>query len=346
MDEQGEIPSKEQVVVSPELEAALEGAKQRVVSEAQQPQTDILERTAGLGFVSAMKEAIIPHAKKLQEVAFKDLKAAIMAAISLVPIVSSGATAARAAGKAARLEAQSVKMAAKAEKVAKSASVSGRLVTKEIAVADAAAWKAGVKAREALNALVSKFSLAELNQYKTLLVKGVDSGLAARIALLPVERAALFEKEIKAGVSTIKAYEHARRGIDTLATKGVKILGKDFQVPTGKIKYGARMGAERVGETWLHKALHTLDPYPDVPGLVSMVGLLDLIPGVVGAELVPAAWQLITNRIQGAKAQFALERDVSKVILSRMGVKFQKMKEPQVARAAEVFVPAPAQAAA
>lgn len=349
MDDTPEIPQKEQVVLPPELEKAMTGARDRVTAEAKLPETDILERTAGLGFVASMKEAITPHTKKMKEVAFKDLKAMIMATISLVPLMSTGASVARAAEKATRLEAKQLQLATKAEKVAQKASRSGALVTKEIAAADTAVWKAGVKAREAFEALVSKFSLSELNQYKHLLAKGADPRVAARIAMLPVERAALFEKEVSAGVEMAKAFEHASKGIDTTtkwAPFGEKLIfGKKMEIPAGKIKYGARVGAEHVAEGWVHKTLHTLDPYPDVPGLASLVGFLDLIPGVVGMELVPAGWQMIANKIQMGKEQLGMASDVSKVILNKLGVKFNKLKEPHVARAAEVFMPQAAQAA-
>lgn len=347
MDETPEIPQKEQVVLPPELKVAMEGAQQRVMTEAKQPHADILERTAGMGFVASIKEAIIPHVKKMGEVTFKDFKASVMAAISLVPLMSTGASAARAAEKAARLEVKSAKMAIKAEKVAKGASKSAALVTKEIAAADAAAWKAGAKAREAFEALVSKFSLSELNQYKHLLAKGADPRVAARIARLPVERAALFEKEISAGIDITRAFEHASHGIDTTtkwAPFGEKlILGKKMEIPSGKLKYGAKFGAERVAEGWIHNTLHALDPYPDVPRLVGLVGFLDLIPGVVGMELIPAGWQMISNKIQMGKEQLGMAKDVGKVVLNKMGVKFNKLKEPHVARAAEVFMPALAQ---
>lgn len=349
MEEQPEIPQKEQVVLPPELKKVMEGARQRVVAEAKQPQADILERTAGMGFIASMKEAITPHTKKMGEVVFKDFKASVMAAISLVPLMSTGASAARAAEKVTRLEAKQLKLAANAEKVAKNASKSGALVTKEIAAADAAVWKAGVKAREAFEALVSRFSLSELNQYKHLLAKGADPRVAARIAMLPVERAVLFEKELNAGIDIARAFEHASHGIDTTAKWapfGEKLIfGKKMEIPTGKLKYGARFGAERIAEGWFHELLHTLDPYPDVPGFVGLVGFLDLIPGVVGMELIPAGWQMISNKIQMGKEQLGMAKDISKVVLNKMGVKFNKLKEPHVARAAEVFIPAQAQAA-
>ena len=241
--------------------------------------------------------------KKMGEIQFKNFKASAMAAISVIPMVSQGASFARAAEKAGRFERASVKVAGKVEKMG--AKASARLI-------DKMKLKSAkfINAQEQVNTIIGTMAKAEKQRFKLFVAKGIPQEIAYKAAHWPIKNLDIFRKELDSGVHYAKAFAHASKGIDTTAGALFKapLIG---EVTKGGLKYGARIGAERIAETWFHKTLHTLDPYPDVPGLVSMVGFLDLIPGVVGAELVPAAWQLVVNKIQMGKEYIGLSKDAS-----------------------------------
>ena len=325
-----DLPEFQKLV--PEEQQRLLAMGERLIGDVIKPQVDILERTAGLGIVGAMKEAVLPHMKKMGEIQFKNFKASAMAAISVIPMVSQGASFARATEKAGRFERASVKAAGKVEKMGMKAP---EKLIKKMNIKYAKA----MNAQKNVNSMIGTMANYEAQWFKSFVSKGIPQEIAYKAVNWPIKNLDIFRKELDSGVHYAKAFAHASKGIDTTAGALFKapLIG---EVTKGGLKYGARIGAERIAETWFHKTLHTLDPYPDVPGLVSMVGFLDLIPGVVGAELVPAAWQLVVNKIQMGKEYIGLSKDASKVILSRMGIKFNRLKDNDVVKAAEAFSPA------
>ncbi len=94
-----------------------------------------------------------------------------------------------------------------------------------------------------------------------------------------------------------------------------------------KIKNVAKKGIKPATKSILHK----LDPYPDVPGLVQTIGLLELV-GVEFAELVPVTYQLLSNKVQEVKATGEANKAVTRVILGRVQSKLEQHKTKKSAK--------------
>lgn len=336
MDETQEQPSTPEHVVSPELRQSMETANSRIQAEAQAPQADIVERTAHMGLFSALLESQKSHGKKMLEIQFKNVKVAAMAALSLVPFLGEGASAARAAEKVATLESSAAKQLANPNKLGK------YVKTQEKLGAAKAAYKAEVGRMKSGLSVAEKARLASLSKNAEL--KGLGQHVGVQAAKLEKGKYKIFKTELGKNIDAESALFHAKKGIDTTKTwapLGEKtVFGKKVELPTGKWKFRGRMAGEQTAFGMVESALHTLDPYPDVPGVVSMFGLLEIV-GVHGAELAPAAWQFVANKAQMVKEYAGMGKDAAKIVLSRMGMKFDTLKEGRVQRAAEAFIPTP-----
>ncbi|HLD25087.1 MAG TPA: hypothetical protein VJB96_04195 [Patescibacteria group bacterium] len=83
-----------------------------------------------------------------------------------------------------------------------------------------------------------------------------------------------------------------------------------------------------------------IDPIPDVPPLVAMGSWgVEAFAGQWWAGLIPPVWQYFHNRYAEFKLSFESSKKSLEIVKRHWDQKFNKAKEPQVARAAEVFMP-------
>lgn len=97
-----------------------------------------------------------------------------------------------------------------------------------------------------------------------------------------------------------------------------------------------KKGAPAIGLRGAEWAMHTFDPFPDVPpALVGITAVAGLV--LPGAEIVPAALQLVHNKIEWVKTVGRMGLDMGEVVANRLNRDFIQVKQPEVARAAAAF---------
>lgn len=76
--------------LAPEQQEKILAARERMMSEAMNPQSVVSRSINEMGFFEGLKETVKPHLKKQKEIMFKELKANASLALSLIPILGQG----------------------------------------------------------------------------------------------------------------------------------------------------------------------------------------------------------------------------------------------------------------
>lgn len=325
-----ETPSKEQTVVSPELSEKIARARTEILAEGQNPQAVAGRNIAEMGFMQALWETAKPHAKKLQEINFKNLKAQVGAVISIIPFVGEG--------KAGLFGIKGIQEGVRAGKEAKAAGAGAFGVVKE-------GWKAkGAFEAAQVNARLEK--LVATNPF-------VRADLQAAERVADVKEGIKFNRgegivgkikssfEIGKAAKAIKKEElgHAKRIVETaghMAGKGElgsKAFSKAYEVGTrASEKMHTRVGREFV------KNIFNLTP--DAPHWLTFSTAIAEMVGIHGADLIPAVLQMGKNTIDTAATYGRLTRDVWNLSMNRLTGK--GIEVAKAARAFETKVPTPA----
>lgn len=102
------------------------------------------------------------------------------------------------------------------------------------------------------------------------------------------------------------------------------------------LKEAVKKGAPSIGIRGLEWAMRTVDPFPDVPPVLSTVaGVTSLF--LPGADIVPALWQLVHNKVKWAETYGKMALDMGEVVANRLNRDYVQVKQPEVARAAAAF---------
>lgn len=120
--------------------------------------------------------------------------------------------------------------------------------------------------------------------------------------------------------------------------------------PPGILVTGINM-AEELGldqkkkvRSVVEKTLDFINPTPDVPHKVALASFgADLL--VPGAGVIPSIWQFVDNKIKSGQLYFETAGKGFEIVKRHWDKKFNRLKEPDVAKAADVFTKSPEQAA-
>lgn len=327
MDETRDIPQKERIVMSPELAERIDRARQEVAAQGQDPQAVAGRNIAEMGFMKALLETAKPHAKKLQEIQFKDMKAKGAALLSLIPVVGEGKAFLSTVGVAKGFE-KGVQTF-KAEKGLWKIKAIGKGFGRAMAENAPEAAKAGslfekaragsVVAREQAAAAVRAENIAKniaLSSYETArdaqkALKGAEKWNKAvtKVAINEsLDAAAAAAGKSGAGKWAFKEFEKRK-------LTGMKILGNP----------------EKRAGIW-----HFLDLTPDVPGWLSLTTAVGEMVGIHGIDVIPAVLQMGVNKVEQVKTYGRLTKDVWNLAVTRLNGKGK-----DVARATAAFEPRP-----
>lgn len=327
------------MAVSPELGQRLGDAKAAVEANRALIGADVATNTEQMSLLASLGGLSKDILKKRMGIAFKDVKAAL-AIIPFVPLASEAIAVAKGGAKLESL-ASKVNKAAYAEstviKAQKTATKAERWAgwfsksEKARQKADAAKAALGIATQEAGSA--TRVAKAGLEQ-------GLKKGVAAEGKMSQFVRKHIvhdmrdtdyilnYEKAVKSGKALTDAEKilSTARGEVTATTFGEK-AGRRLKV-AGK-------------HTLLHSLGPIIDPTPDVPSVVVFGSFGAELFGQVWAGLIPPAWQYLHNRYEEAKVGFEGAKKAKDIITTHFSRKIDKLKEPQVAKAAEAFMPTP-----
>lgn len=145
--------------------------------------------------------------------------------------------------------------------------------------------------------------------------------------------------EIVSSAYNLKEKTDALKAMEATVSKAEYLAAHKGEVNVAKeaLKASAKKGALSVGFRGAEWAIHTFDPYADVPGpIVNIFSVVGLV--LPGAEIVPAAWQLIHNLKEWPKTVGKMGLAVGEVVANRLNRDYVQVKAPKVVQAAGVFV--------
>jgi len=325
------------ISVSPELGQRLGDAKTAVEANRALIGADVTTNTEQMSLLASLGGLYKDIFKKRMGIAFKDVKAAL-AIIPFVPLASEAISLAKGG----------VKLESLASKVNKAAYAESAAIKAQKTATKAERWAGwfskSEKARQKADAAKTTLSAASREAGKATqaakagLEQGLKKGVTAEGKVSQFVRKHIvhdmrdadyvlnYEKAVKSGKALTDAEKilSTARGEVTATTFGEK-AGRRLKM-TGK-------------HTLLHSLGPIIDPTPDVPHVVVFGSFGAELFGQVWAGLIPPAWQYIHNRYEETKVSWEGAKKAKEIIMSHLGKKIDKMKEPQVARAAEVFAP-------
>lgn len=328
--------------VAPELGSRIGDAKAAVEANRALIGADVTTSTEQMSLLASLGGLYKDIFKKRMGIAFKDAKAAL-AIIPFVPLASEAISLAKGG----------VKLESLASKVNKAAYAEGAAVKAQKAATKAERWagwfskseKARAKADAAKAALgVATQEAGKATQAaKAGLEQGLKKGVAAEGKVSQFVRKHIvhdlrdadyvlnYEKALKSGKALTDAEKimSAARGEVTATTFGEKAAHK--------LKHAGK-------HTLLHSLGPIIDPTPDVPHVVVFGSFGAELFGQVWAGLIPPVWQYLHNRYEETKVSFEGAKKAKDIIISHFSKKIDKLKDPQVAKAAETFTPTPQEA--
>lgn len=323
MDETPEIPQKEQVVTSPELADRIRQAQTEILAQGQNPEAVVGRNIAEMGFLQALGETMKPHAKKLREINFKNLKAQGAAVLSLIPIIGEGKAFLSTVGVVKGFEAG--KTAFKAEKGWRKVKAIGAGFGRAMAENAPKAAKAG--------------SLFEKVKAGSVVGKAeVESALRAeRIAANIVHGTYETAKDAQ---KALKAAEKWNKGITKKAISEGLDAAAEAAGKTGIGKWGlkqlekSKMPAIKILSNPEKRAGigAFLDLTPDVPVWLSLTTATGEMVGIHGIDVIPAVLQMGKNTIDTVVTYKKMTSDVLNLAIDRV-----TGRGKGVAKAAQLF---------
>lgn len=98
----------------------------------------------------------------------------------------------------------------------------------------------------------------------------------------------------------------------------------------------AKKGLPAIGIRGAEWAMRMFDPFPDVPpAIVRVTAVASLL--LPGADIVPAVWQLVHNKVKLAETYGKMAIDMGDVVANRLNRDYMQVKQLEVARAAAAF---------
>lgn len=328
--------------VSPELGNHIGDAKAAVEANRALIGADVTTNTEQMSLLASLGGLYKDMFKKRMGIAFKDVKAAL-AIIPFVPLASEGIALAKGGAKIESL----------ASKVNKAAYAETAAIKAQKTASKAERWAGwfskSERARQKADAAKAALAVAtqEASQATRVAKAGLEKGLKKGVAvegkvsqfvrkhivhdLRDADYVLNYEKAVKSGKALTDAEKilSSARGEVTATTFGEK-AGHRLKV-AGK-------------HTLLHSLGPIIDPTPDVPSVVVFGSFGAELFGQVWAGLIPPAWQYLHNRYEETKMSFEGAKKAKDIIVSHFSKKIDKLKDPQVAKAAEVFTPMPQRA--
>lgn len=260
------------------------------------------------GLIKAMWEAAKPHLKTIFiDIQWKDAKAIVAGAFSLVPFLGT---------------AKNVASAAEKGKIAVTAVKNASSLTKDMT-------------KEAKNLGGNTAKSDFLESLKA--IPRRPEGLRAVGAV---------EDALKAGKTARTAKKIVREAEEGLGYQSLPMSDAEYQRLVNEAKSAkavvnpaVRAAGKAVGLETVRHVARTLDPYPDVPKAVTTVTYIAefVLPG---ASLISSLWQLGRDSWERSKAQINLGKDVGKVVVDHVKQKFALAKTLEVQKAARTFMPA------
>jgi hypothetical protein len=389
MDPHTEFPSKERVVVTPELATRIDEVARGVEAGMDNPEAEVATAAGQMSMLAELGKLGKETAGKRAAILFKDAKAVlgVLPFINKVSEINSARIAKQPINEASRklsptgrsfqeIEQDVIKArensvltkvheAAGAESVtaATSKDVSQRKKDLDRAIAnhEKALAKGNAKGIEKATKALQEKEAAWI-QSSTLHQDAMSRRMSTRdVATQALDGIGMpkdpWKADLirKAGIHTDAQYKVAYERIKTTYEKKGKKLsdGDIFQhiangetpVFTKTEKFGR--GVKKVG---MHILLQNLgpiiNPVPDVPEVVTLVSYgAEVFGGQWWAGLVPPLWQFAHNRYEDVKMSYETSQKALEIVKRHWNKKYDTLKDPKVARAAEVFAPTPAKAA-
>lgn len=304
-----------------ELDKHIADASARIERRMGDVAQQTVDAAKELGLMDALGKIYQEAQAKSMSIAWIDAKAMIAAGASLAPLAGT---------------------------------LPGLAKTAEAAKGLSAAGKAASTTKEATKAAQTAFQAAQTAGIaeKIAAAKKIVVDIGGKHALAQAEKATAAAKLWEAAKSIPG---HAGRhmvepgvAMRDIAGKGLG-LAKDAVVNRTAVegskqalKEAVKKGAPAIGIRGLEWAMRTFDPFPDVPpALVGVAGVASLL--LPGADIVPAVWQLIHNKVKSVEVIGRMVLDMGEVVANRLNRDYIQVMQPEVTRAAAAF-PVPAAA--
>lgn len=379
MDEQGEIPQKEQVVIPPELQAQMEQSMQNIESGMGEPAVEIANGTQQMGMFSELWKLWKDANVKRLGIMFKDAKVAL-GILPFVDRVSKWNTARIASKPIEGLskEALQARKIAQRELNTRNASVVGKV---ESAMQ---AEGAAIRSEKILGKAEIEMDRAA-TQYEKAMGKGkkiekaadrlhkaesaYTTSESAQVAAIHVQTKAqeqavkILEKTSKEPFANESWISKQARKIAHIHTDSEfasefkrlkeKTAGRGFSdadivrmvangespVFTKREKFGR--GTKKLG---IHMILTNLgpiiNPIPDVPHLVANASYaIEAFGGQWYAGLIPPVWQYLHNRYEDMALGFHTSKQAMEIVNRHWNQRIDRLEEKKIEKAAGVFLP-------
>lgn len=291
------------------LDHAIADASAHIEQRMEDTAAQTTDAAKELGLVSAVWEASKEGRDQLIGLTWKNAKGVVAAGLALVPLVGTLTNVGKAA------EAGKGMMAA--QKLAKAGN-GARMAGAAESMADAAS-------------ILNKPKAARKVFFNALREIPASPWHKVKQPLQAVSEVAGAARNYKGKVDALNKMKQTVGKVEFLAShQGEVNAAKEV------LKVSAKKGALSVGLRGAEWAMQTFDPYPNVPGPI--VGIF-AVAGLVlpGAEIVPAAWQLIHNQIEWPKTVGKMGLAVGEVVANRLNRDYIQVKAPKVEQAAGVF---------
>lgn len=327
MSELEETPPQEQVVVSPELSEKIAQARDAIVREGQNPEVVMGRNISEMGFFQAAWKTLEPHARKLGEIQFKQLKAQAALVLSLIPVIGQGKAFLSTAGVAEGFKAG--RAAFQAEKGLSKYKAIGAAFTR-------AAAENAPAVGSRLAGVLERSPVVQANKAGALRAERIAQNIAAGQyesvgaygkALGDAMRFNARETKIAVNQALDLAAEQAgKRGLGKAIYKGLERA----KVPALK-KIAHPAG--RVG------IVEFFDLTPDMPlWLTLTTGAAEMV-GVHGADAIPATLQIGKNVVDMVAVYGRLGKDMWNLTVDRIA---GRKNDAALTRATNAFSPSSA----
>lgn len=309
---------------------AASGAESEIRKDMEYPPREAAQAAGDLGLFQELFARGKQNAKDQMYLQWKDLKATAAGALSVIPLVGEAGTFAKV--KTAITAGKELKTATKAAKVAQGLGGFDGFI-------DVAA--ATTKAKDAKTAFITAL--------KVIRVRPSHSSVAAIKGAIGAQREAGKARTVLEATYNAAGQHFPDAGminkmdavVSAQATAKAAAKGAAVRVGLNTTERVLKMG-EGAGhtkpESTMGKIFKELDPFPDVPAKVSVTaGIAEFF--LPGSNIVPAAWQLIDNKVQSMKKNAEFAGDTRDIILKHLKRSIDNLRKPDVRQAAKSFAP-------
>jgi hypothetical protein len=286
-------------------------ARTHIESDMKDPAAASASAAGEVGMVGEMWNALSKRGKKIAEIKWKDAKATIAAGLSILPAIGTASNI----GSAVRLGKEYMKVR----------NLANNPTALATSVIDFGAYTAKQTTKEAVKKeFIDSLKHIPHNPIRELMdTPGILMDAWRKRGDLNKEKSHL---------------EMTKRDQIDGITHESHVTALDAQVSNAQKAKGEAYG--RAGKSallWVgHEILRRVDPFPDVPPIVATVaGLAEFV--LPGSNIVPALWQLGSNKIQESMEVYRALGDIKDIVLRRLDMKLSQHKKPDVAQAVMVF---------